>query len=178
MGQYYTLITVDLKRKNYHRYTPTNGFKLMEFAYYNDSMASLFCSEVYNDPKRVVVLGDYAEPSDFRDPELPSVLDLNMLNKLPEEKKIEQFDFNNKYVVNSSRAQYIKLSNPSKNECKIFEPLILCALGNGKGGGDYYGINNDLVGLWAGQIIQVVDEELFQSAYSDFEPLEVSFEEV
>lgn len=36
---------------------------------------------------------------------------------------------------------------------------LLTAVGNGKGGGDYFGVNNELVGRWAGDALYIDDEE-------------------
>ena len=177
MGQYYTLITIDLKRESIHNYTPTSGNKLMEFAYYHDYMANLFCSKLYYNPQRVIVLGDYAEQEDFKAPILQGLFDLEKLATTEEEQPLaDPFDYNEEYVINHTTNQYIKLEAPkNSSDFKPFEPLLLCALGNGKGGGDYFGVNEKLVGSWAGCVIEVVDKP---SSLEGLEELKVSFDEV
>jgi hypothetical protein len=51
-----------------------------------------------------------------------------------------------KYIVNYTKKQYIRIPD-KKGE---IHPLpLLCADGNGRGGGDYEGVNMQLVGSWA-----------------------------
>lgn len=180
MGQYYTLVLLNIESHEYHRYKPVDGFKLMEFAYYYDNMANLLSSEIYHKPKRVLVLGDYAKESEFKDKRYQEMFNFKKLMELPEETEVyAKFDYTDKYIVNLSKGEYIKLGNPDSNKLTIFEPLLLCALGNGKGGGDYYGINSELVGSWAGDILVIINEEEFNENYSaSSKALEVSFEEV
>lgn len=47
---------------------------------------------------------------------------------------------------------------------------ILCAVGNGQGGGDYFGINDRIAGSWAWDFIELSDNpERFQG-YAEFRP--------
>jgi hypothetical protein len=57
------------------------------------------------------------------------------------------------YLVNHSKKQYVNKHNISNGE---LHPLpFLVAEGNGRGGGDYYGKNIDLVGCWARDSISI-----------------------
>jgi hypothetical protein len=56
-----------------------------------------------------------------------------------------------KYIVNHTKERYVVKGTG-------IHPLsLLTAEGNGSGGGDYYGINKDLVGSWARDIISMED---------------------
>jgi hypothetical protein len=45
-----------------------------------------------------------------------------------------------------------------KQKCSSIHPLpLLTAEGNGNGGGDYYGENKNMVGIWARDIISISD---------------------
>lgn len=47
---------------------------------------------------------------------------------------------------------------------------ILCAVGNGQGGGDYFGLNDKIAGSWAWDFIELSDNpERFQG-YAEFHP--------
>ena len=55
----------------------------------------------------------------------------------------------NKYLINYDKAQYVKLPKCKKGVWQIHPLPLLCADGNGRGGGDYNGINENMVGIWA-----------------------------
>ena len=54
--------------------------------------------------------------------------------------------------------EYIK--NNTVDEWCLHPLSLLTALGNGKGGGDYHGINEDLIGYWAFDEISFEDADL------------------
>ena len=61
------------------------------------------------------------------------------------------------YLVNHSKRQYIDYATALKDDSgNRLDPLpILTAEGNGRGQGDYYGINRELAGIWARDIISI-----------------------
>ena len=62
----------------------------------------------------------------------------------------------NTYVVNHTKKQYVHMRKDGKHE--DIHPLpLLVSEGNGKGGGDYFGSNEELCGTWARDIISVED---------------------
>ena len=86
-----------------------------------------------------------------------------------------EFDYSNKYLVNHDKKQYINLNRYIKEseidhgECGVWclHPLsLMTALGNGKGGGDYYGINDGCIGEWAMNLISIEDE--VSDGYEEF----------
>lgn len=177
MGQYYVLAIQSLKDKKIRTYESSHGLKLMEFTYYDSSLTTFFGNSIYHNPQRTFVIGDYADQKDFKNEEYQSMFNVKELYNIPVlSYGLEDFDFRDKCCVNLSQGKYIEL-NPD-NEQNIFEPFLLCALGNGKGGGDYCGINDDVVGSWAGDIVTIVEKELIPSTYQDFEKVEISFGEV
>lgn len=173
MGQYYVAINLDKKE----RWEPGAGLKLMENAWkdYESAMEfnSLFQHEWKGD--RVVYVGDYAEdiltyqdhrPADLCKfvKEVGAELESNWIYdyacKLPlTTPAIPKEDYH--YLVNHKTREFFDLKefdegewyndwrtgDPFKN---IYDPLMLMlAVGNGLGGGDYNGEGKQFIGSWA-----------------------------
>ena len=70
-----------------------------------------------------------------------------------------RFGYKGKYLVNWSKGVYISFDLWKKHYEKDEWPLcpfaILTAIGNGRGGGDYEGIEMDRVGEWAWDEISI-----------------------
>jgi hypothetical protein len=69
------------------------------------------------------------------------------------------------FIVCEERGEYIRYCFDSPVD-KYGQPAwyvntfaLLTALGNGLGGGDYWGQNPQMVGIWAGKKLKVVNEE-------------------
>ena len=64
------------------------------------------------------------------------------------------------YIVNLDKKLYVRIPKDSNDEnVLIIHPLpLLCCNGNQRGGGDYYGTNEQLVGSWAYDRIGVTNE--------------------
>lgn len=77
-----------------------------------------------------------------------------------------------KYIINFDKKVAVKIPDESRTDLIIHPLPLLCADGNGRGGGDYHGSNMDLVGSWAYDRIGI-DNELPE--YITLE--EVTFEE-
>jgi len=98
---------------------------------------------------RVVWAGDYADPEPGMDKNLNTLTD-NSPDKSfhiimnPQIKSTKDYQ----YIVNHTKKQYV---DKKKN---TYHPLpLLTAEGNGRGGGDYYGINENKIGYWARDVI-------------------------
>ena len=77
-----------------------------------------------------------------------------------------------KYIVNFDKKQYIAIPEYEPNKWNIHPLPLLCASGNGRGGGDYYDTNEKMVGAWAFDRIGVTNELL-----TDMEEIKLTFEE-
>ena len=98
---------------------------------------------------RVVWAGDYA------DPEPGSEENLHRLSEGKEYATSTRMDFSNimqdyNFIVNHTKKQYVTKTG------RVYHPLsLLTAEGNGRGGGDYHGSCEDLVGTWARDVISI-----------------------
>lgn len=54
-----------------------------------------------------------------------------------------------KYIINLDKKEAVAIPEFKEDEWTIHPLPLLCASGNGRGGGDYHGINEDMVGAWA-----------------------------
>ena len=54
-----------------------------------------------------------------------------------------------KYIINFDKKVAVEIPEYDKNTWNIHPLPLLCASGNGRGGGDYHGINEKMVGTWA-----------------------------
>lgn len=184
MGQYYKFMNVDKKQvcqKNWH------NIKLMEHSYlgnnYCDDILRLLSNEWRGD--RVIHVGDYAEPNDETTTQnlVASIMkELNVgdntlyhyADSFEEVKCKSKKDI--RYVYNLDKKEYIDLFRQPIQWCyhddkylgcvKINSFALLIGCGNGLGGGDYHGLNEHLVGFWAGDKFISSPEPLKE--YKDF----------
>jgi hypothetical protein len=162
MGQYYKVIFLAEKEENKKDFIRIfievnfgNGMKLTEHSYINNNFVNaieyLLSPEGSFYKSRIVWAGDYA------DPEIENEQNLyHITHKQPSKEYIPQNRISSeyKYIVNHTKKQYINKSN-----YKIYHPLpLLTAEGNGRGGGDYHGVNEDKIGLWSRDIISIEKE--------------------
>lgn len=64
-----------------------------------------------------------------------------------------------KYIINYTKKQFVRIPNKVEENKLVIHPLpLLCADGNGRGGGDYSGTNMDAIGMWAYDRIGVSNE--------------------
>jgi hypothetical protein len=83
--------------------------------------------------------------------------DTKYINKDGERKSITEFydksQYDNlptyEYIINFTKRLFIKIPKQDKNVYTVHPLPLLCADGNGRGGGDYVGTNMDLIGSWA-----------------------------
>jgi hypothetical protein len=180
MGQYYAAVVIDgngeitnlnltLKGVEY------NGVKLMEHSWLGNYFCQELCYRLSQKAKRLMWIGDYAESSDLEniDKKLFEKAYKKVWSKRDSRVQMENtfnaanFTIRGKYIVNYSKKEYVdiekyvaslNIANPEKEW--IIHPLpLLVAIGNGKGGGDYYGVNEDQVGRWCGDVIFVIAEK-------------------
>jgi hypothetical protein len=176
MGQYYYPIILDDTGKiviwmNANMYR--NGLKLTEHSYIMNNFVSTFEFGLSPDgiyhKSRVVWAGDYADAEPNEEQNLyHKCTEYSLIN--PAEKETAKYSF----IVNHSKRLFVDKTKIVKDrDGFMFHPLpLLTADGNGRGGGDYHGKSEQLVGSWARDVISV--EEV---APVDFEEIVVDFVE-
>ncbi len=201
MGQYYLIVNVDKKEYLYaHRYD--NGLKLMEFSWIGNNMVNAMMNLMYTRWRgdRVYVVGDYADLEDENEVWYPTLKELTEefgihdgdYKNHPDDYSLygladakfkhldpeytDQNDNGLRYLYNHATKQVIDLKTcPECNWGGKAHPLtLLLAMGNGRGGGDYWTKSNqNLVGSWvaASNQIELAKEPIpDHDQYTVFEP--------
>ncbi len=163
MGQYFKFIILSENNEILLSLNPHDfyeGAKLMENAWVDSLIAntiefllSPYCEEFHK--SRCVMAGDYADDNLF-----------NLANGTSHPQAYKNININ--YIVNHTKKLYVDKKKLKKNNCNnIIHPLLLLiAEGNGRGGGDYHGTNEDLVGTWSRDVISMEFEKPI--GYSQF----------
>jgi hypothetical protein len=114
---------------------------------------------------RVVWAGDYANNEDDIDKNLYCIAKENPDKYLcRKEKHMKEY----RYIINHTKKQFV-----DKQKHTLLHPLpLLTAEGNGRGGGDYYGRNEKLIGIWARDLFSIEKE-----IPEDYEEFECEFDE-
>ena len=93
---------------------------------------------------------------------------------------VNPFCLNNRYLINHEQKLYVDCNdyykqgkNLFKGDCVIHPLSLLTAVGNGRGLGDYEGMNEELVGSWAWNLISIDSKIPFE----DYKKLDVVFVE-
>ena len=161
MGQYYTPV---IKRNDgnfskYYSHDYHNGLKLTEHSYIGNNFVDTVLKQLYNRPGQLAWVGDYAEPSDVESPEAADFIAVEQKNGGYRKPVDAGGNFHlDKVVINHSKNEYVDLLEYKEftGEDWAINPIpLLTTIGNGKGGGDYYGTNMDMVGYWACDLIEV-----------------------
>lgn len=196
MGQYYRGVILKKDFRNSFKdeeaevilspYDYNNGAKLMEHSYignyYLKPYEHLLANQFYGYP--FVWCGDYA--NDIRC-YIENLTEVEFSEKYDEEKKwyiphyfkgiITNITINktkqHRYILNLSKKQYVDMQNLKNGKDGLcVHPLsLLCASGNLRGGGDYFGVEKEKVGVWAYDNIGIGDEvpEDFTEFVTNFE---------
>jgi len=172
MGQYYMAIILHENDSNEPEYIMAflevfgnTGMKLMEHSYLENRFVNTFEYLLTKDglfhKTRVVWAGDYADPEKGYD------MNLNHITEKYPDKSLNNLKLpvrNTKdyhYIVNHTKKQYV-----DKQKHKVYHPLpLLTAEGNGRGGGDFRGIGEDLIGIWARDLLSV--EKVIPDNYTE-----------
>lgn len=185
MGQYYMPYIRDSKNKVRTLYSHEfdSGLKLTEHSW----IGNHFCNQVYNyikeNPMSIAWIGDYAGIEHITNRDCQCISQFDKIKAFIWSRKKNQidrpnydlvkFDFEKQwYLVNITKhifldmKKYISESTTEDGWC--ISPLsLLTAVGNGEGGGDYWGVNKEKVGEWAFDEI-MISAERPQSTYSEF----------
>lgn len=166
MGQYYKALILAEKpvseEKEFTRaavssFAFNSGSKLIEHSYIGEAFMSAV--EFLLSPlgmfykSRLVWAGDYADPEPGYGPD--SEKNLYSLCESKEYMPNLPIDYceimqGYNFIVNHTKKLFINKA------ARVFHPLsLLTAEGNGRGGGDYHGSCEDLVGTWARDVISV-----------------------
>lgn len=195
MGQYYNILTnrnnnykvydrsIKLNEKDKPEYMMA---KLTEHSWIGNSTMKSLSNEIYKKPTKVAWVGDYSDETTEE-----NLTNENLtLEKAQELHKIawhgnkelaltyNDFKTETMLLVNWTKKLYVNMKEyieKSTNKTGYFQgwcihPLsLLTALGNGFGGGDYYGVNLQDVGSWC------FDEISFEDMNKEQELLEQNF---
>lgn len=170
MGQYYKPM---IKRKGskvwkcFKARDFDNGAKLMEHSYIGNSLTNYVKNLILRTPMCVVWAGDYADDEKGEDANLYFIFEATN----PKDKSVPQESIDSmRYLVNHKKKLYVDYSKIEQDEYGYrIDPLpLLTAEGNGRGGGDYRGANDKLVGSWARDLISVESE--MPNGYTELVP--------
>ena len=184
MGQYYMAIILgetpidenktEIIRAFMEVFISAGGMKLMEHSYIDNPFVNTFEYQLTKNgmfyKSRVVWGGDYADQEKNIDKNLHVLThdfpDKNLTTKITNEDIKSTKDYH--YIINHSKRQFV-----DKQKSFLIHPLpLLTAEGNGRGGGDYRGSNEKLVGTWARDILSIEKEKP-----DDYKELICNFEE-
>lgn len=150
MGQYYQPI-IQVNGSQYAKIDMYGeGLKLLEHAWFGGPVCNAVCDLLRNSRCRIWWIGDYADNADL----------IKANFTFPEQADFEHshvaMNKNNskfpRYVVNVDKQEYIQLDH-TEGEDDLFPVAILTAVGNGRGGGDYFGPHAEYAGAWAGDLL-------------------------
>ena len=174
MGQYYQGTIKPKQSKVWKGYTSwdfENGAKLMEHSYIGNSFVTYIKHLIFRNPMRVVWAGDYADNENGKELnlfDLAERIEMKDGNKcVPENEQKEM-----RYLVNYTKKQFVTYSKIKKDNWGFrIDPLpLLTAEGNGRGGGEYWGQNNNLVGTWARDKISVTNRKPSKAYFTELVP--------
>ena len=181
MGQYYvpTIINKNgVETFNAHQYG--NGYKLVEHSWIGNYLVQAVVTRLYKNPSILFWMGDYAELSDItKEAAKTALFDYNIpigkqfMEDIHADKYnkrvISEKDFvHPKYIINHTAKVYFDIDKctstppglePGDDDWIVHPLPLLTAVGNGRGGGDYYAeIDKQYVGNWAGDVIETAYE--------------------
>lgn len=150
-----------------------SGLKLMEHSWLNNDFVNGVLEAIWDKPAWVAWVGDYADDiDDFDEYYTEDVYKIlwggSETRELPfaEVPTIHEAGF----IVNHDKRQYIDLyryakaagflPNWDEDRTWAIHPLpLLTVIGNGRGGGDYHGINMNMVGSWSMDLLEFTEEK-------------------
>lgn len=175
MGQYFKPIIGGIYGGNFKSYeyftrVEVINTKLMEHSYWNNEFCNNIAALIYNNPKRICWVGQYALPKDFEF-DVPDIISVPCYEDVYKDKMDEEdvphsdFFLDQKYLINYDSQEYIDLEEYKKKSFsrnnRIIHPLpLLTAIGNNRGFGDFHdgNIGFEFVGKWAWQLIIILDK--------------------
>lgn len=172
MGQYYMpVIKRGNKLRRVYSHNFGNGLKLMEHSYIDNDFVNVIANEIVDYPAQLYWCGDYAEEKDFVSPSVGKRIYNYAWNRKGRDTTLEEtnqeFDWSKDwYYINETKKEYIVMPKSNKR-CWVLNPVsLLTAIGNGRGGGDYWGDKQQMIGCWAGNKVYL-SETKPENKYTD-----------
>lgn len=171
MGQYYEAAVKSAKAKNWRRFNSWDvncSAKMCDQAFMDNLYTAIIKSMIFKHPMCVVWSGDYADPEQGTEKNLQEVARRQKISE-DETKRAITIHQRMHYLVNHSKKVYFNyaLIEPDEYGFRLDPLPLLCAEGNGRGGGDYFGDNKEQTGIWARDLISI--EENIPEGYGEFE---------
>lgn len=183
MGQYYNIIIKEkgsktIKAFDRHIDGEYTMAKLTEHSWYLNPMVNAISEKLYHKPSHIAWVGDYAEDSNLYKYAWPKKDKYEMLHKT-------FFNLNGRYLVNHTKKlildcwEYLETCIKENYDSWVPHPLpLLTAVGNGRGGGDYRGPNEDKIGCWAWDVLEIVEwEDLKPLKDKNYQDFKIRFED-
>lgn len=200
MGQYYYAV---LKEKEDGKFIIGNphhfdyGLKLMENGFVDSTFVKTVFSMIQDHPMNIAWVGDYAEEKDLLKfgvkPDTIKEFIKESWEKEDHEQELLERNFPGDKVMGAYFGEFIVINHTKKEffdqreywnrnfkgkspraEYAIDPLVALVAVGNGKGGGDFWGIGEEEVGRWATDLIEVSKttsvNELVRLGYKEIKP--------
>lgn len=181
MGQYYRIIRKYNKKAEVFNRSLKGGdyvmAKLLEHSWWGNPTCLAVSATLVDTPAKLCWVGDYAEEEECQ--ALGFTMDLVWgepdqsveLDPAPEGFTLDSF----KFLVNHDKKQFVDLpkykeASMMKGGWCIFPISLLTALGNGRGGGDYHK-EDDLVGSWAFDTIEITNDPAKVEGFAEIEPV-------
>ena len=170
MGQYYRIFICEEDGSSPRVYDPSQHntyYKLMEHSYYGNEFVGAALSQLSKGSLRVWWVGDYAKEDDISEEKQEFKPVTRSWDDAYLKVNNKEFEFDAQlYLINLDTHEYIDLKvvmeqNKIPRWGGSIHPLpLLTVVGNSRGGDDYCSssaTNKDMVGAWAGDLLQVVD---------------------
>lgn len=169
MSQLYDII---IKTDNQLKVFQTN--KTLESISHDNSIKSWIADQIFNKSSYLAVIGNYTSEKDLKSHKMIEIYQEYLNNFQVVKKSDSEFDFTSKIAICFEKGEYIRLGN---SDTEWFPLALLCAIGNGKGEGDYNCPESmkHLVGSWQGYHVVIKDDHEFD--LKGFTDLNVVFEE-
>lgn len=155
MGQYFTaVLEVNGKPVGYESSNP-GYMKLTEHSWWHNGYVNAVAKILFGEPHRVAWVGDYAC---YIAPCTEAIYAAAHRNDTVELADETEFNPDETFLVNHTKKLFLDCSKyyaavQGKSHLGaewVLHPLpLITAIGNGEGGGDYFGDNRDLIGMWA-----------------------------
>ena len=186
MGQYYNIAIkprgedVVINERNISGYDYIMA-KLMEHSYMGNDLCKCVGKLLEEKPCRVSWVGDYSEQDEL-DRITRGCLSYDKAWNGKSDPAFDppgDFSWRGKILVNHDRSLYLDLDEYTEEAESNSGDWIICpiplltAIGNGRGGGDYYENNHDSdkVGTWAWDELEILPKDKVPEGYEKFECL-------